>query len=420
VDWVVEMNRFDQEALFDRLAIRGRLTLDMMTLLGSAIARFHLAAERRADHGGSAGMRWVVDGNALGFREFGGRVFDADACARATERTRAELDRVAALLERRRETGFVRHCHGDLHLRNIVLLDGRPTLFDGVEFNDEIACVDVLYDLAFLLMDLWRRRLPGHANAVWNSYLGETLDLDGLALMPLFLSCRAAVRAKTSATAASIRKEAAGTEALRDLAREYLSMAESLLVQPVPRLVAIGGYSGSGKSTLARALAPLLGRIPGAIVLRSDEIRKRLCGASLSDRLGPEAYTADVSVQVYSALLARAAVAIRGGHSVIVDAVYAAPADRLAIEHSASREHVPFSGLWLDAPESVLLERTERRRGDVSDAGPSVVLLQRAADSGAIDWHRIDASGSAESVLKAARLHVLDQPTRTTCGGCVV
>jgi aminoglycoside phosphotransferase family enzyme/predicted kinase len=420
VDWLVEMNRFDQEALLDRLAVGGQLTLGMMTSLGSAIARFHLGAERRPDHGGCAGMRWVVDGNALGFREFGERVFEAAACARVTERTRAELDRAAAVLERRRDTGFVRHCHGDLHLRNIVLLDGQPTLFDGVEFNDEIACVDVLYDLAFLLMDLWRRRLPLHANAVWNSYLGETGDLDGLSLMPLFLSCRAAVRAKTSATAASIQKDAAGTRALRDLAREYLSMAETLLDPPRPRLIAIGGYSGSGKSTLARALAPSLGGVPGAVVLRSDEIRKRLCRVPLLERLGPEAYTPEVSARVYATLVARAALIIRSGRSVIVDAVHSSPGERLAIEHIAAREHVAFSGLWLDSPEAVLLARVGGRRGDVSDAGPAVVRLQHEGDTGVVGWHRLDASGPAESVLRAAHFQVLDQPSRATCGGCVV
>src|SRR4029078_10127159 len=111
------------------------------------------------------------------------------------------------LLDERRASGLVRHCHGDLHLRNIVLLDGRTTLFDGVEFNDEIACIDVLYDLAFLLMDLWRRRLPRHANAVWNRYLEAAGDLSGASLLPLFLSCRAAVRAKTSATGARLQPD---------------------------------------------------------------------------------------------------------------------------------------------------------------------------------------------------------------------
>ena len=188
-----------------------------------------------------------------------------------------ELNARAEILERRRDAGFVRQCHGDLHLRNIVLLDGRPTLFDGVEFNDEISCTDVLYDLAFLLMDLWRRKLPRHANAVLNGYLTHAGEWDGLALLPLFLSCRAAVRAKTSATAAAqVLDEEARRGELHATAREYLAMAERLLHPPPPCLVAVGGLSGSGKSTLALGVAPAIGGAPGAVVLRSDETRKQL------------------------------------------------------------------------------------------------------------------------------------------------
>ncbi len=152
-----------------------------MSPLAAAIAGFHTAAEPRTDHGGRAGMSWVIEGNAAGFAEFGQACLEASTASRVTDDSRRELERRAELLERRRESGFVRQCHGDLHLRNIVLLDGRPTLFDAVEFNDEIACTDVLYDLAFLLMDLWRRRLPRHANAVLNRYLAETADLEHVA-----------------------------------------------------------------------------------------------------------------------------------------------------------------------------------------------------------------------------------------------
>ena len=210
IEWLVEMNRFPQEALFDRLAAAEQLDPSLMSPLAEAIAAFHGAAERRLDHGGTTGMAWVVDGNAAGFAEFGTTCLDEAASARLIDDSRRELHRQAGLLDSRRESGSVRECHGDLHLRNIVLLDGRPTLFDGVEFNDEISCTDVFYDLAFLLMDLWRRRLPRHANALFNRYLRETADRGGVALLPLFLSCRAAVRAKTSATAADFRASRAG------------------------------------------------------------------------------------------------------------------------------------------------------------------------------------------------------------------
>lgn len=400
VDWVIEMSRFDQEALFDRLATQRGLDVALMPPLGAAIARFHTDAARRTDHGGREGMQWVVDGNAAGFAEHGiaAGALDASACFRVTADTSVEIERTAALLDRRRQAGHVRQCHGDLHLRNIVLLDGEPTLFDAVEFNDEIACIDVLYDLAFLLMDLWRRGLPRHANAVWNAYLSDVGDLTGIDLMPLFLSCRAAVRTKTSVTAARVQPDAGKAEELRQTGRDYLAMAERLLHPEPPPLVAIGGFSGSGKSTLARALAPSVGRPPGAVVVRSDEIRKRLCGVSPATRLDSDHYTPTVNARVYQTVAEHAATIIRGGQSVIADAVYARPSDRLAIEQVAVKAGVPFVGLWLDVPEATLIQRAAQRRDDVSDADGSVVRMQIAQQVGEIAWHRVDASVTFDAV----------------------
>jgi predicted kinase len=406
------MNRFSQEALFDRLAAAGRLDLALMPPLAAAIADFHRIAEPRIDHGGRPGMDWVIEGNAEGFAEYGQDVLDPLASRRLTDASRAALDTHGALLDERRASGFVRHCHGDLHLRNIVLLDGRPTLFDGVEFNDEIACIDVLYDLAFLLMDLWRRRLPRHANIVWNRYLEDPGDLSGICLMPLFLSCRAAVRAKTSATAARLQPDVRRRDELQGLAREYLAMAESLLNPPGPCLVAIGGFSGTGKSTLARDLAPLVGAVPGAVVIRSDVIRKRLSGVSPLDRLGPEGYSAAMSARVYATVAERAGMAVRGGHSAIVDAVYARPDDRQAIERVAADVAVPFVGIWLDAPETILITRVEQRRNDASDADAAVIRLQHREGAGVIAWHRIDASRSLDVVVQEVSKQVHDSAPR--------
>jgi len=131
--------------------------------LAERIAQFHQTAEPRYDHGGHAGMRWVIDGNALAFAEHAGTL-DPGMAARVTTLSREALARHGGVLDERQHLRRVRQCHGDLHLRNIVLIDDEPTLFDGVEFNDEIACVDVLYDLAFVLMDLLKRDLPVQAN----------------------------------------------------------------------------------------------------------------------------------------------------------------------------------------------------------------------------------------------------------------
>ena len=417
VEWLLAMRRFDQECLFDRLAARGALDLPLMAPLATAIARLHAQAQRRPDHGGAAGTTWVVDGNARGFAEHGAGVLDETDCARLTDEARAEVARHATRLDDRRARGFVRFCHGDLHLRNIVLFEGVPTLFDGIEFNDELACIDVHYDLAFLLMDLWRRGLPQHANAVLNAYLSDTMDFGGIPLLPLFLSCRAAVRAKTSATAATLEPDDRRKSELQDLSRSYLSLARQLL-QPVPPvLMAIGGRSGSGKSTLAYALAPAIGGAPGAVVIRSDEIRKRLCGVDPLDRLGPESYAPDVSSRVYASVGERLAIVGACRHAAIADAVFGRPEDRDAIERHAASVGQRLLGLWLDAPEPVLVARAERREHDASDADAAIVRQQFAQDTGPVEWHHIDASGSPTQVLERAlavvRAHAASAAPRT-------
>ncbi len=233
------------------------------------------------------------------------------------EATRAELERRRELLERRRDEGRVRHCHGDLHLGNIVLWDGRPVLFDCLEFDPALASIDTFYDLAFLLMDLAHRGLRPLAQRLLSGYLDATWDDAGAALLPLFQSCRAAIRAKVQGLAAERENGAETREREVAAAREYLDLALRFLAPETPRLVAIGGVSGTGKSTLARRLAPALGAAPGAVLLRSDVIRKRLFGVEPTERLGEEAYTEAVSDRVYEALdFARGRASRRGpgGH----------------------------------------------------------------------------------------------------------
>lgn len=401
VEWLVEMVRFDQTTLFDRLAERDGLDIALMDALAGEIARLHGGAEPRRDHGGRDGMAWVIDGNALGFA--GEPTLEPAACQRLTADARAVLDRCARLLEARRRDGLVRCCHGDLHLRNICLVDGIPTLFDAVEFNENISCVDVLYDLAFLLMDLWRRGLRAHANVVFNEYLARTVDLEGLPLLPLFLSCRAAVRAKTSVSAAKVQADERQRRELQAAAGQYRALAQALLRPPAARLIAVGGFSGSGKSTLARRLAPGVGAAPGALIVRSDVVRKTLLGVPPLTHLGSEGYTASVTRRVYRTIATRALTALTGGHAVIVDAVYANPHDREEIAAVARDAGVPFTGLWIDGPPETLARRLRERAADASDATPEVLQLQLRSDAGQLDWHRLDGSLDAESVLQHAQ-----------------
>lgn len=417
VDWAIEMARFDQDALFDRLAARQALSIGVMHSLASEIATFHAVAEPRVDYGGRFGLEWVIDGNAAGFDEHAG-ILDAAIGREVTDAARVHLDRHGTLLDARRDAGRVRQCHGDLHLRNIVLLDGRPTLFDAIEFNDQIACIDVMYDVAFLLMDLLRRDLPRHANALWNGYLTASGDIEAVPLLPLFLSCRAAVRAKTSATAAGRQRDPRGRHELEELARRYLDMAAELLRPPVPVPIAVGGLSGSGKSSLAMALAPGVGAVPGAVVIRSDEIRKELSGVGPLHRLGADGYTEDMSRRVYTRLGERSARVLQGGHAVIADAVFASVSDRQRIEDLADAAGVPFVGIWLDAPEAVLVERVARRERDASDADAAIVRTQLRQETGIVSWRRIDASRGLDAVRQQANA-VIAESTRVAPGEAV-
>src|SRR5271165_3819446 len=235
VDWVVVMRRFDQAALFDELAKTNRLNAPLMNELADHIAAFHQAAESRPDHGGAAALAAVVETNHLCLTAAPHAGFVTEDIVEIRERSLERLAAMGALLDRRRTAGKVRRCHGDLHLRNVCLFEGKPTLFDCLEFSDELASVDVLCDLAFLLMDLDHCGFADFANLVLNRNLDLTGEDDGLAAMPLFLSSRAAIRAHVTATT---MERSAGSEANSEIAAELANKhsAELFLLTVVPDL----------------------------------------------------------------------------------------------------------------------------------------------------------------------------------------
>lgn len=253
--------------LFDRLAADGRLDQALIDDAADALAALHRTAEavgEGQEHGGGADyLRWVIADNAAGLAEHP-TLFDRAHVERLKVASIAVHERVAARLDERLAKEFVRRCHGDLRLGNICLWQGRATLFDAIEFNDRFACIDVFYDLAFLLMELDRRIDRASANGLLNRYVRLTDDIKGLATLPLYLSLRAAIRAKVGAAAALAQQGAAKVERLRRGARAYVRASLNYLAPAPARLVAVGGHSGSGKSTLARLLAPLIVPAPGA------------------------------------------------------------------------------------------------------------------------------------------------------------
>jgi aminoglycoside phosphotransferase family enzyme len=399
VEWLLVMRRFPEACRLDHVAERGELDADLVERLAAGIATFHATLEPLPEAGGAAAMREVAEGNAEDLRRSVPGVFAEAPVERLILATEAALARHAPLLDERRARGFVRHCHGDLHLANIVLLEGRPVLFDCIEFNDDFARIDLLYDLAFLVMDLVDRGLAVQAQRLLQAYVDRTEDDAGQALLPLFISIRAAVRAKVEAFANQA-----------ETASAYLDLAIRAFEPAPPRLIAIGGRSGTGKSSVARALAPGLGAMPGAMLLRSDVIRKRLFGVEPTEQLPEEAYAEAVSAEVFERLATRAETLLRAGRTVIADGVFGDPAKRARIERAAEAAAAPFVGFWLEAPEAVLEARVGRRRGDASDADVAIVRAQATMPTGTIYWARIDAGGSVEATAARIRQQVAGSP----------
>lgn len=392
VEWAVEMVRFDETRTLDHLA--AEIDDRLADALGRAVARAHAAAP--VGEGFVQGLQQVVAQNDAELAA-SPALFVPKAVRALTEATRAALARVRPLLGERERAGLVRRCHGDLHLGNIVLIENEPVLFDAIEFDPRIATGDVLYDLAFLLMDLIERGLRPAANIVLNRYLIETRraeDLDALAALPLLLSLRAAIRAKVAA-----ERQPRDANAERS-ARDYFALAQRLLAPPAPKLIAIGGLSGTGKSLLARALCPGVLPEPGAVWLRSDVERKAMYGAGETERLPQSAYTREAMSRVYEALTAKAARVLAAGHSAIVDAVFADPAERTAIAQAAGGAE--FRGLFLAAPLAVRVARVTGRAGDASDANAEVARKQENYDLGVMEWRQVDASGTPAETLERA------------------
>jgi aminoglycoside phosphotransferase family enzyme/predicted kinase len=385
VEWLLEMRRFDPRAV---LAERPEaLNPARADDLGRLIARFHIDAPLapEADFGAYG---YTVDANE-GPLTRAAPPLDLAMVARVIRATKAGRDALTPLLEVRRTEGFARLAHGDLHLGNILLEDGHPLPFDCIEFSQVLGRMDVLYDAAFPIMDLVVRGQPAAANRLLNAYLDEAARgfppslWDGMRALPQFLAVRACVRAHVVAH----QNEAAA-------ARAYLAAAESFLTLPAPRLTAVGGLSGSGKTWEAARLAAR--EAPGAVILRSDLIRKRLWNGAPLERLPAAAYAPAEDERVHREMFNIARRVLAAGWPVILDATFLDPARRTEVEALAAGLGVPFEGLWLDVPPEVLRARVAARTGDASDADLDVLERQLARGPGRVTWRRLSLQSEDE------------------------
>lgn len=389
VDWLVVMKRFPKGAQFDELADAGELTDELLTDTARVIAQAHANSPATTSTGHATDYRAII--NEL-------RETEAQAAAQqglkiASEPLFAlldtELTRLDHLIETRRKTDKVRRCHGDLHLRNMCLFHGVPTMFDALEFDEHLATTDLLYDMGYLLMDLVRIGDRRGANLVLNAYWDDAReDETGLKLLPFFMALRAAVRMAVGVAAEHLDEAAA-----------YRKLATNLAHHIRPIAVAIGGLSGVGKSTIARELAARLPGPAGGRWLRSDVLRKQETDA-------PD-YSDNARNSVYDQLFEKADAAFKTGASVIMDATFQSTEQA---ERAVTLPGFPAVGLWLDAPLEVRLSRVSERDAGPSDADITVARAQREPDPLPAGWHIVDASGSAEETLANA-LIALGLPT---------
>jgi aminoglycoside phosphotransferase family enzyme/predicted kinase len=396
LEWAVEMARFDEEKTFDHLAKAGAITPELAEAIADIVRESHERAERSDGSAWLASIGPIIDRNTQKFRVQASLAHDAVGRLHAASHQR--LAGSCALLEQRAAAGLVRRCHGDAHLGNIVLIGEKPVLFDAIEFDPVIATTDILYDLAFPVMDLLHFGLHAQANRLLNRYLQRDWQesADALCLLPLFLSIRAAIRSHVLFTKC---EQSPDTGAASEAA-SYFELALQLLKPVRPSLIAIGGKSGTGKSVLARNVAAQAPPLPGAVILRSDVIRKELFGVDPLATLPPSAYTPDINARVYRAMLDRAREVIAQGFSVIIDAAFLREAERDELSAEARSMNADFRPVFLDADLAVRLARIGARRRDASDATAAVAAEQEGYGIGRIGWPIVDASGSPEQTLQ--------------------
>lgn len=379
---VLKMRRFATEGVLAESAAQPGYVPDMMVMetLAGTIARFHVSAEISRDPAYADNLGYVIGSNRANM----GR-FEAALGAQGLAAYEALITGAKALadahIRTRFENGWVRRCHGDLHLGNILVEAGRPVLFDCIEFNPRLMHIDTLYDLAFLLMDLGFRGQSDAANRVLNHYLecfgflapqDEAALYEGLSLLGLYMSVRAAVRCHVEAHLAA---DLVGDEGFAR-ARAYLTRATDHLKANAPCLTLVGGLSGSGKSTHARRIAPSSGGACGAVILRSDSVRKRLMGADAFEALPPHAYSPEVNQVVVERLKVLASILLRAGQSVVVDATFRDPVLAKGLRQVAEAQAIAVKGVWLDVPRSERINRVMARRQDVSDADAAIAAAQ--------------------------------------------
>ncbi len=395
IEYAVKMREFPQTGMLSEVLARGELTPEIIDSIALQVARFHTGLPPAAAGADFGTPERVMAPARQNFEQLAPLLVDpADRAVLGTLQSWTEAQH-AVLTERfalRKRDGFIRECHGDLHLGNIVLLDGSVRIFDAIEFSAELRWIDLMNEVAFLVMDLIHRRRRDLAWHYLNAYLEHTGDYSGVRVLRYYLVYRAMVRAKVAAIrAAQPDVGSSQREALQAKCRSHLALAHDLATRARSGLIIHHGVSGSGKTTVSQTILETI----GAIRVRSDVERKRLHGMQPSERSGAEVgegiYAAASTRKTYARLAAAAEDVVRGGFVALVDATFLRRAERDAFRTLAGQIGVPFGIAEFTASRATLQERVLRRREagqDASDAGIAVLEHQLSSREPLTDAER--------------------------------
>ncbi len=380
IEYVIRMREFEQASQFDSLLDAGLLKPSHIDALALRIAKFHAGADvaaAQSNYGNPAAVKAPVEEN---FEQILNCMHEAQKSTRLEhlqDWSGKTFQRLQADLQARKEHGFIRECHGDLHLRNVALVDDTPVAFDCIEFNDKLRWIDTISEIAFMVMDLDHRGQPGLASRFLNAWLEQSGDYAGVPLLRYYLVYRAMVRAKVDCLRAhQTDVDAATRETILQDYHAYLELGERYTKPSPPTLLLMHGLSGSGKTRVSQSL---LESLP-AIRLRSDIERKRLHGLAGDARTGAgidqDIYSRAAGERTYRHLKSLAGTLLEAGHTVIVDATFLQHARLAPFIELAGNLSVRCFIIDCQAPESELRKRIaarERDRLDASEAGSEVL-----------------------------------------------
>jgi uncharacterized protein len=386
-EYTLQMRQFPQEMLLSHLFQDGKLTPEIVQQLATQVAAFHISAITNPEvtvYGSVASVQQVDTNNQAISAGFIGTT----QTQRQLEETRAFttqfFEQHADWFVRRQAHGKIRECHGDLHLNNVCLYQDKIQIFDCIEFNQEFRNIDVIYDVAFLVMDLEFRGRIDLANLLLNTYLEQTGDYWGAILLPLYLCMRAYIRGKVNSLtlndpAIATSEKATSLQRAQAYYRQAWDYTQRTVGPRSPsRLILMSGLSGSGKSTVARQLAQKL----NAIHIRSDAVRKHLAEIPLDQRgdsrgtLGSGIYTPEMTQRTYNTLLELGLLLAQQGWPVILDAKYDLQSLRQSVVDGAITAHIPITIVECTAPVEVLRHRLHHRTHDISDATADLLNSQ--------------------------------------------